>query len=54
MWHMFFCSTVGFICVRVLRVVKSHNMSSKDYLERVMPIGAACGVWVGWGALLQR
>jgi len=40
MWHMSFCSTVGFICIRVLGLVKSHNMSTKDYMQRVMPIGA--------------
>ncbi len=39
-WHMAFCSTVGILCVRGLNVVKSHNMSSHDYLRRVMPIGA--------------
>jgi hypothetical protein len=36
---MLFCSVVGFVCVRVLKLVKSHNMSSQDYLRRVMPIG---------------
>ena len=39
MWHMFFCSTVGFLCVRVGKFVKPHNMSAHDYLRRVMPIG---------------
>ena len=39
LWHMFFCSTVGVLCVRVFRVVKSHNMSANDYVRRVMPIG---------------
>ena len=39
-WHMLFCSTVGMLCVRGLRVVKSHKMSAHDYLRRVMPIGA--------------
>lgn len=42
LWHMFFCSCVGVLAVRVLKVVKSHNMSSKEYMKRVMPIG-------GWG-----
>lgn len=40
MWHMLFCSSVGFLCVRVGKVVKTHNMSAHDYLRRVMPIGA--------------
>lgn len=39
MWHMAFCSTVGFLCVRVGGFVKSHNMSAHDYMRRVMPIG---------------
>ena len=43
MWHMAFCSTVGFICIRVLGVVKSHNMPAKEYFSRVMPIGARAG-----------
>ena len=38
-WHMLFCSTIGFLCVRVFKVVKPHNMSSRDYMRRVMPIG---------------
>ena len=40
LWHMTFCSVVGIACVRVFRVVKSHNMSASDYMRRVMPIGA--------------
>ncbi len=40
LWHMTFCSTVGFLAVRVFKVVKSHNMTPKDYCTRVMPIGA--------------
>lgn len=40
MWHMFFCSTIAFIAVRVLGAVKSHNMSPREYATRVMPIGA--------------
>lgn len=40
MWHMAFCSTVGFVCIRVLGLVKSHNMSARDYMQRVFPIGA--------------
>lgn len=38
-WHMFFCSTIGFLCVRMFKVVKSHNMATKDYINRVLPIG---------------
>ncbi|GAX82426.1 hypothetical protein CEUSTIGMA_g9854.t1 [Chlamydomonas eustigma] len=39
LWHMIFCSAVGFICVRVLKLVKSHNMSVREYCNRVLPIG---------------
>ena len=46
MWHMFFCSAVAFLCVRVFKVVKSHNMSADDYYKRVMPIGALRALWL--------
>ena len=42
--HMAFCSTVGFLCIRVLGLVRSHNMSPADYMQRVFPIGAR-GRW---------
>jgi len=38
-WHMLFCSTVGFVAVRVLGLVKSHHLSVQEYMTRVMPIG---------------
>eukprot|EP00199_Chlamydomonas_sp_CCMP681_P002247 CAMPEP_0119108314 /NCGR_PEP_ID=MMETSP1180-20130426/13691_1 /TAXON_ID=3052 ORGANISM="Chlamydomonas cf sp, Strain CCMP681" /NCGR_SAMPLE_ID=MMETSP1180 /ASSEMBLY_ACC=CAM_ASM_000741 /LENGTH=384 /DNA_ID=CAMNT_0007093915 /DNA_START=119 /DNA_END=1273 /DNA_ORIENTATION=- len=38
-WHMLFCSGVGVLAVRVLKLVKSHNMSMNEYMKRVMPIG---------------
>ena len=41
MWHMSFCSAVGFICVRVLGITKAHNLSLRDYTQRVLPIGEA-------------
>jgi len=44
MWHMAFCSTVGFLCVKMGRLVKPHNMSAQDYCKRVMPIGEAQAV----------
>lgn len=54
LWHMFFCSCVGVIVVRVLKLVKSHNMSSRDYLKRVMPIGLlyAGSLWLSNSAYL--
>lgn len=39
LWHMFFCSVVGILAVRGFRLVKSHNMSSRDWCRRVLPIG---------------
>jgi hypothetical protein len=48
MWHMVFCSSIGFLCVRVFGIVKSHNMPSRDYLRKVMPIGMlyAASLWL--------
>ena len=40
LWHMIFCSAAGFICIRVLKVSKSFNLSVEDYVTRVLPIGA--------------
>lgn len=47
-WHMLFCSTVGFLCVRVFKVVKSHNMTAHTYTRRVLPIGLlyAASLWL--------
>lgn len=47
MWHMAFCSSVAFVAVRVLGVVKSHNMSSAEYARRVVPIGEPSSTRVG-------
>lgn len=48
LWHMFLCSTLGFLCVRVLKVVPSHNMKVEEYFSRVFPIGAlyALSLWL--------
>jgi hypothetical protein len=55
MWHMLFCSTVAFLLVRVLRVVKSVNMSARDYRRRVLPIGAlyAASLWLSNSAYIH-
>ena len=47
-WHMAFCSLVGFVCIRVLKITKSHNMSYEDYMRRVLPIGLlyAASLWM--------
>lgn len=36
---MFFCSTIAFVFVRILKVVKTVNMPRRDYMRKVMPIG---------------
>lgn len=48
LWHMIFCSAVGFLCVRVLKVTKSFNLSVEEYMTRVMPIGLlyAASLWL--------
>jgi uncharacterized membrane protein len=47
-WHMLFCSVIGFLCVRVFKVVKSHNMTAHTYVRRVLPIGFlyAASLWL--------
>jgi hypothetical protein len=54
-WHMTFCSVIAFVTVRVLKVVKSVNMPRRDYLRRVMPIGAlyAASLWLSNSAYLH-
>lgn len=54
LWHMFICSTIGFLCVRVLKLVKSHNMPSSEYIRRVVPIGIlyAASLWLSNSAYL--
>ncbi|KAI7845789.1 hypothetical protein COHA_000702 [Chlorella ohadii] len=54
MWHMSFCSAVGFVCVRVLGITKSHNLSLRDYTQRVLPIGVlyAASLWLSNSAYL--
>ncbi|XRB25037.1 triose-phosphate transporter [Pseudoscourfieldia marina] len=54
LWHMAFCSTCGFIVVRVLKVTPSVNMSWTDYGKRVVPIGAlyALSLWLSNSAYL--
>lgn len=52
---MVFCSSIAFFLVRVLKVVKGVNMSQRDYLRRVMPIGAlyAASLWLSNSAYLH-
>jgi hypothetical protein len=48
LWHMFFCSTVAFLCVRVFKFVPSHDLKTADYMQRVVPIGLlyAMSLWL--------
>lgn len=52
---MLFCSAIAFLMVRVLKVVKSVNMPQRDYVRRVMPIGAlyAASLWLSNSAYLH-
>lgn len=54
LWHMFICSTIGFLCVRVFKLVKSHNMPMSEYMRRVVPIGIlyAASLWLSNSAYL--
>ncbi|KAF5834994.1 triose-phosphate transporter family-domain-containing protein [Dunaliella salina] len=54
LWHMAFCTVVGTLAVRVFKVVKSHNMTRRDYIRRVMPIGMlyAGSLWLSNSAYL--
>lgn len=54
LWHMTICSTIGFLCVRVFKVVKSHNMPAAEYTRRVVPIGMlyAASLWLSNSAYL--
>mmetsp|Transcript_12155 Transcript_12155/g.39980 ORF Transcript_12155/g.39980 Transcript_12155/m.39980 type:complete len:337 (+) Transcript_12155:83-1093(+) len=55
MWHMIFCSALSFLLVRVFKVVKPLGMPQKDYIHRVMPIGAlyAASLWLSNSAYLH-
>lgn len=52
---MVFCSAIGFLLVRVFKVVKSVNMPRRDYVRRVMPIGLlyAASLWLSNSAYLH-
>eukprot|EP00958_Prasinococcus_capsulatus_P017043 scaffold1911_cov397-Prasinococcus_capsulatus_cf.AAC.24 len=54
MWHMLFCSVVGFLAVKVFKVTKSLGMTAEQYARRVLPIGAlyAASLWFSNSAYL--
>jgi Triose-phosphate Transporter family len=54
LWHMAFCSVVGILCCRVFKLVRTHEMSTREYFNRVMPIGVlyAASLWLSNSAYL--
>lgn len=54
LWHMLCCTIVGVFCVRVLKLVKSHNMTFQEWYQRVLPIGIlyAGSLWLSNSAYL--
>lgn len=54
LWHMAFCSFVGLLSCRVFKLVRTHDMSPREYFNRVMPIGIlyAASLWLSNSAYL--
>lgn len=55
LWHMFFCTTVSSFLVRGIGTTKRLHMPRKDYVNRVVPIGAlyAASLWLSNSAYLH-
>ena len=55
MWHMVFCTSVATMMVRVLGTTKRLHMPRKEYVNRVVPIGAlyAASLWLSNSAYLH-
>ena len=55
LWHMVFCTTVATILMRVFKVTKRLSMPRKEYVSRVLPIGAfyAASLWLSNSAYLH-
>lgn len=55
LWHMFFCTTVSSFLVRGIETTKRLHMPRKDYVNRVVPIGAlyAASLWLSNSAYLH-
>lgn len=56
---MFFCSSIAFLLVRILKVVKPVNMPRRDYMRKVMPIGElenqmTCRICTAWTHLYTQ
>ena len=48
MIHMFFCSSLAFIIVRVFKLVNSNNIDRNTYFAKIVPVGAlfAVSLWL--------
>ena len=55
LWHMTFCTFVATVMVRVLGTTKRLHMPKKEYVNRVVPIGAlyAASLWLSNSAYLH-
>ena len=55
LWHMVFCTSVATIMVRVVGTTKRLKMPKKEYVNRVIPIGAlyAASLWLSNSAYLH-
>ena len=55
LWHMVFCTTIATILMRVFKVTKRLKMPRKEYVSRVLPIGAfyAASLWLSNSAYLH-
>uniref|UniRef100_A0A7S0X8P8 Sugar phosphate transporter domain-containing protein n=1 Tax=Mantoniella antarctica TaxID=81844 RepID=A0A7S0X8P8_9CHLO len=55
LWHMVFCTSIATTMVRVLGVTKRLHMPQKEYINRVVPIGAlyAASLWLSNSAYLH-
>ena len=55
LWHMVFCTTVATVLMRVFKVTKRLSMPRKEYVSRVLPIGAfyAASLWLSNSAYLH-
>ena len=55
LWHMVFCTSVATIMVRVVGTTKRLKMPKREYVNRVIPIGAlyAASLWLSNSAYLH-
>ena len=55
LWHMVFCTTIATVLVRGMKITKRLSMPKKEYVSRVLPIGAfyAASLWLSNSAYLH-